>query len=158
VDAPQPDRPDPKVAAAELQAAFAQYSATTGWPWKISIRPAAQRSARPGEPDPVVVNVALNRDDARALADLVMDAAEPEGQGPRGPIGAWIGTADVARRIHREASTLRGWLARNGPKSNPFPRPDLVYHGRSYWQKMTIDRWWARQRRIDRQPRGKRRA
>jgi len=148
------DHPDPTVAAEELRAAFRQYSAATGWPWKVSIRPVVHRSTRPGERDPVVLNVALNRDDARALADLVMDAAEPEGHGPRGPIGAWIGTADVARRVHREASTIRGWLARNGPKANPFPAPDMVYRGRSYWQKKTIDRWWARQRRIDRQPQG----
>jgi hypothetical protein len=134
----------------ELQAAFGKYATATGWLWKVRIRP-PDRSGTSAEADPPVVRIDLNRDDARALADLLQDAAEPEGDTPRGPIGSWIGTADAAKILDVVPSTIRGWVTRNGPKTNPFPPPDLVYRGRSYWQKRTIDKWRARQRRIEKQ-------
>jgi hypothetical protein len=136
--------------AEELRAAFGQYATATGWPWKVSIRPLSP-SGKSAAADPPVVRVDLNRDDARALADLLQDAAEPEGRGPRGPIGSWIGTADAAKILDVAPSTIRGWVTRGVPKTNPFPPPDLVYRGRSYWQKKTIDKWRARRRRIEKQ-------
>jgi hypothetical protein len=135
----------------ELRAAFGQYATATGWPWKVSIR-LLDPSAMAAPADPPVVRVDLNRDDARALADLLLEAAEPESNGPRGPIGAWIGTADAAKIVDVVPGTIRGWVSRCGPKTHPFPQPELVYRGRSYWQKKTIDRWRARQRRIEKQP------
>jgi hypothetical protein len=131
-----------------------KYAAATGWPWKVSIRAVEQPGLATAAADPAVARIELSRDDARALADLLLDAAEPDGTGPRGPIGTWIGTAEAAKSLDVAPSTIRGWITRRGPKANPFPLPDLLYHGRSYWQKKTIDKWRARRRRIDqRRPR-----
>jgi hypothetical protein len=91
----------------------------------------------------------LSREDARTLGDLLLDATDPPGRRPRGPIGTWIGTADAARLANVTASTIRSWITRDGPSSNPFPHPDQRYAGRSYWQKKTVDRWRARQKRLD---------
>lgn len=136
--------------AEELRTAFGQYAIATGWLWKVSIRSLDRSGGSVGTDSPVV-RLDLSRDDARALADLLQDAAEPEGHSPRGPIGSWIGTADAAKILDVVPSTIRGWLNRNGPKTNPFPPADLVYGGRSYWQRRTIDKWRARQRRIEKQ-------
>jgi hypothetical protein len=100
-----------------------------------------------------VVRIDLSRDDAGALAGLILDAAAPEGRGPRGPIGEWMGTADAAELVGVAPSTIRGWVTRDLPKTNPFPEADLLYRGRSYWQKKTIDQWRARQRRLEHQRR-----
>lgn len=103
-----------------------------------------------------VVRIDLTSTDARALSGLLRAAADPgQDSGPRGPIGLWIGSNDAARRVGVEASTIRGWVARHGPKSHPFPPPETRYRGRNYWQKATIDKWQAEQRRLDEQHRVK---
>jgi hypothetical protein len=136
--------------ADELGAAFGQYASAVGWRWRVRIRPLASRRAPTQGTAPAVVRIDLTREDARVLADLLQDAADPgEGPGPRGPIELWIGSDDAARRVGVEASTIRGWVARSCPKAHPFPAPEARYRGRNYWQKKTIDRWKAEQRRLD---------
>jgi hypothetical protein len=39
------------------------------------------------------------------------------------------------------------------PQAHPFSPPEVSYGGRSYWQKKTIDKWKAEQRRLDAQHR-----
>ena len=140
--------------ADELRAAFGLYASEVGWRWKIRIRALhPDQAAGPGA-EPAVVRVDLSREDARALASLLRAAADPGREtGPRGPIELWIGSDDAARRIGVEASTIRGWVARHGPKAHPFPPPEAQYRGRNYWQKRTIDTWKAEQRRLDQQHR-----
>jgi predicted DNA-binding transcriptional regulator AlpA len=100
-----------------------------------------------------MVRVDLTIADARVIADLLADAADPgSGSGPRGPISLWISSEAAAERVGVQASTIRGWVARNGPKKHPFPRPER-YGGRNYWQKTTVDKWKAEQRRLDDQHR-----
>jgi predicted DNA-binding transcriptional regulator AlpA len=96
-----------------------------------------------------VARINLTSADARVIADLLLEAADPgSGSGPRGPIGLWIGSAAVASRVGVQASTIRGWVAHNGPKKHPFPSPER-YRGRNYWQKTAIDQWNAEERRLD---------
>jgi hypothetical protein len=154
---PEAGRSLPRTAAEELRAAFGQYATATGWLWKVSIRALDQPGSGSPGADVAVVRIELSRDDAGALAGLILDAAAPEGRGPRGPIGEWMGTADAASRLGVAASTIRGWVNRNLPKANPFPQADLLYRGRSYWQKKTIDKWRVRQRRLENQERRPRR-
>ena len=154
--------------ADELRTAFGQYASATGWRWKVRIRalPPPEPDvpdAKPAPPDAkpasaapaAAVRIDLSREDARVLADLLLDAADPERPGPRGPIETWIGTSEAARRLGVEPSTIRGWVARHGPMGHPFPAPEVRYGGRSYWQKKTIDKWKAEQRRLDAQHRGR---
>jgi hypothetical protein len=146
----------PPTPADELRAAFGMYASAVGWRWKVRIRALhVSEVAAPGSgPDPAVVRIDLSRADARVLTELLRAAADPAGElGPRGPIGSWIGTGEAARRIGMEASTIRGWITRHGPKGHPFPAPEVRYGGRNYWQKTAIDRWTAEQRRLDRQHR-----
>ena len=66
----------------------------------------------------------LTRDDSHVLADILNAATESgEGGVPRGPIGTWMGTEDVATRIGVVPSTIRGWVTRHGPEGHPVPRP-----------------------------------
>jgi hypothetical protein len=117
---------------------------------RISPLPAPQ--ADPVPPEPAVARIDLTREDARVLAGLLRAAAGPGGgAGPRGPIEAWIGSGDAAGRVGVEASTIRGWVARHGPKAHPFPPPEARYRGRNYWQRATIEKWQAEQRRLDAQ-------
>lgn len=140
--------------ADELRAAFGQYASTTGWRWKIRIRALPPHEADALARPAAVVRIDLTSADARALTALLRDAADPgQGAGPRGPIGLWIGSDDAAKRVGVEASTIRGWVARRGPKTHPFPAPEAHYRGRNYWQKTTIDKWKAEQRRLDDQHR-----
>jgi hypothetical protein len=142
----------PTAAADELHAAFGRYASATRFRWKVRIRALSTQDSGVPNAAAAVVRIDLSHDDARALAGILLHVADPDdGPGPRGPIGTWIGSEAVARRIGVAPSTIRGWIARNGPKAHPFPQPDARYRGRNYWQKRTIDRWDARQRRLDRQ-------
>ena len=152
--APPDGRSLPAALADDLRTAFGRYASATGWRWRVRIR-----ALPPQDPDalnaaPAVVRIDLSREDARVLADLLLDAADPgERPGPRGPIETWIGTSEAARRLGVEAGTIRGWVSRHGPKTHPFPPPEVRYGGRSYWQKKTIDKWKAEQRWLDAQHR-----
>jgi hypothetical protein len=139
-----------------LRAAFGQYASATGWRWRIRVRALHAREADALTGTAAVVRIDLTAADARVLAGLLRDAADPaEGTGPRGPIGLWIGSDDAAARVGVQPSTIRGWVARRGPKAHPFPPPEARYRGRNYWQKTTIDTWKAEQRRLDQQHRAK---
>jgi hypothetical protein len=140
--------------ADELRTAFGQYASATGWRWKVRIRALPQQDPGGHSAAPAVVRIDLSRADARVLADLLLDAADPA-ERPRGPIETWIGTGEAARRIGVEAGTIRGWVSRSGPRSHPFPPPDVRYGGRSYWQKKTVDAWQTEQRRLDSQYRAR---
>jgi hypothetical protein len=138
-----------------LRAAFGQYAGATGWRWKVRVRALAAQRADPLTGATVAVRIDLTRADAGVLVDLLRAAADPgEGSGPRGPIGLWIGSDDAATSVGVEASTIRGWVARHGPKMHPFPVPQARYRGRNYWQKTTIDKWRAEQRQLDERRRG----
>lgn len=85
--------------------------------------------------------------DAETLAAALLAAAEHHrGGGLRTGARALIDTGDAAEWLHVRPGTIRGWLSRQTPKANPFPRPDRRYHGRIYWRKATIEAWLARQR------------
>lgn len=113
-----------------------------------------------GQPTPLVagspsqnlaaVRIDLSAEDAGTLADLLLDAA---GSAVSLDGGNWIGTAKVAKMLDVTQSTIRGWVTRNAPKENPFPQPDRSDSGRNFWDKGTIRKWRARQRRIDRRRR-----
>lgn len=133
-----------------LRNAFSRYAESARWRWEVLVYPVpgSQRVQRAGTP--TAVRVDLTREDAAVLAALLEDAAEPgEGRPARGPIGAWIGTQDVAARIGVQPSTIRGWIARREPKAHPLPVPDGSYRGRNYWQKSTIDAWKTEREHIN---------
>jgi hypothetical protein len=147
------------VLARELRKAFVDYGKSARWRWKIRIYSLSPVKNGLSPAVPRVVRVDLTSDDARVLADLLNAATEPEtGVPPRGPIGAWMGTEDVAARIGVQPSTIRGWVTRHGPKTHPFPAPDEKYRGRNYWKKATADGWKAEQDGRDEQRRQKRAA
>ena len=130
--------------ARELRRAFVDYGKSVKWRWQIRIYSLSPAKDRLSSTVPRVVRVDLTSDDARVLADLLNAATEPDtGSAPRGPIGTWLGTEDVAARIGVQPSTIRGWIARHGPKTHPFPAPDEQYRGRNYWKKATADGWKA---------------
>jgi len=136
-----------------LRQAFQRYAESVHIPCKVRVRSLPVPDAGPKPQAPPVVRIDLPEDDAYVLIDLLHAAAEPGNPTARGPIGSWMGTRDVAHQIRAQPSTIRGWLARHGPKGHPFPRPDATYAGRSYWRKVTIDAWKAEQDRTDAQRR-----
>jgi hypothetical protein len=143
-------RPPQAAPASDLRAAFGQYAKAVGWPWTIRISALRPQDTGGLKTAPAAVRIDLSLEDARVLAGLLRDAADPDDDaGPRGPIERWIGTAEAAARIDVEASTIRGWISRNGPKAHPFPRPEVSHRGRSYWQKATVDKWKTDQRRLE---------
>jgi len=91
--------------------------------------------------------------DAQALAAVLAAATDHRrGGGLRTGARGLIDTSDVAEWLHVRPGTIRGWLSRKTPKSNPFPQPDRRYHGRIYWRKATIETWLTRQRQPRRPP------
>lgn len=143
----------------ELRKAFVGYGESVKWRWKIQIYTlSADKTGLPAAVDRVV-RVDLTRDDSHVLADILNAATESgEGGVPRGPIGTWMGTEDVATRIGVVPSTIRGWVTRHGPKGHPFPAPDERYRGRNYWKKATVDGWKAREDDLNEQHRRERAA
>lgn len=93
------------------------------------------------------MRIDLTAEDAAALAELLLDAVE---HADNQTSGDWIGTARVAKMLDVTQGTIRGWVNRNGPKDNPFPQPDHTDSGRNFWHKRTIQKWRARQRRLER--------
>lgn len=136
-----------------LRAAFGEHAIATGWQWAVHIGQPAPASARPPGTRPAAVRIDLSNEDARELAELLHDSA---GRADSQNSGDWIGTTRVARMLDVAPGTIRGWVARNGPKGNPFPQPDRSDPGRSRWPKGTVSKWRARQRRLDRQRRQRR--
>lgn len=136
--------------AGRLRAAFDNHAIATGWPWAVDVRQPVPPAAGFHGGDPVTVQIDLSAEDARTLADLLLDAAG-RADGPHS--GDWISTARVAKMLDVTQSTIRGWVTRNGPKDNPFPQPDRSDSGRNFWDRATISKWRARQRRIDRRRR-----
>jgi hypothetical protein len=103
-----------------------------------------------------VVRLDLTRADVRELSKLLHKAAGPgDSLGPSGPIGLWIGSGEAAARVGVGPSTIRGWVARHGPKAHPFPEPGATYRGRNLWQKTEIDKWARDQLRLDEQHRAR---
>jgi hypothetical protein len=129
-----------------LRDAFWQYADAAKQPWKISIglnRVASRAGAAPAR----VIRIDMTEADAGALAAVLAAATEHHrGGGLRTGGRGLIDTGDVAEWLHVRPGTIRGWLSRQTPKDNPFPRPDRRYHGRIYWKKATIEAWLARQR------------
>ena len=131
-----------------LRDAFWRYADAAGHRWKIKIGSPSQHADGPDVSHPEVIQIELVVDDAERLADvLTAAAAQVRGGGLRSRPGTLIGTADVAAQLHVQPATIRGWLARHGPKGNPFPAPNERYHGWSYWKQSAIDAWVANQGR-----------
>lgn len=131
--APTPDE--------ELREAFRRHGESVGRRWRATIYGISRQDG-----ELLTVRVDLTCDDARALGALIR--AET---GSRGDVtGTHFGTAAVARHIHVSPSTIRAWLARNGPSQNPFPRPEKLL-GRSRWRQAAIDAWQLRQEQIKNQ-------
>lgn len=138
--------------------AFWRYTDAAGQRWNVKITPRTQQADSRHVVSAPGVRIELAVDDAESLAEILVAAAEQvKGGGPLAP--GSLDTIDVAGRIGVQPATIRGWLARGGPKGNPFPRPDQRVHRRAYWRKATIDAWLSnrdRQRsaaRADQQPR-----
>jgi hypothetical protein len=115
--------------------------------------PAAEADALMGSVP--VVRLDLTRADVRELANLLNKTADPAAEGPSGPIGLWIGAGEAAARVGVEPSTIRGWVARRGPKAHPFPEPGVTYKGRNLWQKAVIETWAREQLRLEEQHRSR---
>lgn len=93
------------------------------------------------------MRIDLTAEDAASLEELLLDAVE---HADSQASGDWIGTARVAKMLDVTQGTIRGWVARHGPKENPFPQPDHTDAGCNFWHKQTIRKWRARQQRLDR--------
>jgi hypothetical protein len=143
----------PSGLAERLRAAFGQHAVTTGWPWAARVRQIAPPPGGAVRRSPAI-QVDLSSDDADALADLLLDAAESAASPDLPDPGRdWIGTARAAKMLDVAQSTIRGWVTRQGPKDNPFPQPERTDSGRNFWHKRTIRKWRARQRRLDQERR-----
>jgi hypothetical protein len=132
-----------------LRNAFKHYAQSARWRCQVLVYPVPPSARVLRAKGSTAVRVDLTHEDASVLRALLESAAEPEdGRPPRAPIGAWIGTQDVAIRIGVKPGTVRGWIARGGPKGHPLPPPDGSYRGRNFWQKSTIDAWKAEHDRL----------
>lgn len=129
-----------------LRDAFWLYSGAAGHRWRFQLTPIARAAGGPAA-TAATIRIELTDEDAEALAAALATAAEQSrGGGLRAGGRSLLDTRDVAAGLHISPSTIRSWLSRGGPKSNPFPAPDRRYHGRSYWKRSTIEAWLARQR------------
>jgi hypothetical protein len=128
-----------------LHDAFWLYADAAGQAWKIKIG-LARATSGAGTATPNLIRIDLTPADAEALAAVLTAAAEQRrGGGLRVGARSLIDTSDVAGWLHVRPSTIRSWLTRGGPKGNPFPPPDRRYHGRTYWERATVEAWQARQ-------------
>jgi hypothetical protein len=132
-------------AADELRGAFRQFAAASSQQWSIRITSLSQqRQQRGSTVGRHCVRVDLTSDDVEALARILRDAAELAADpSRRGRNWSWIGSVEAARRLGVRASTIRGWVAKRGPRAHPFPRPERQEKGRNYWRPRTIERWKA---------------
>ena len=55
----------------------------------------------------------------------------------------WVDIAGAAALAGAKPRTLTGWLARGGPKHNPFPAPVRMLY-RLYWRRSAIADWRSR--------------
>lgn len=135
-------------AVRELVDAFGHYAKKVQHRWKARIHIIALlESVDPvhsGRVRPARVRIDLPLDDAVLLAGLVRQAADLPEQQIQGPIGSWITAADAAEILGVQTGTIRGWIARRGPKKHRFPEPDLTHRGRNYWMRSTIETWKER--------------
>lgn len=58
---------------------------------------------------------------------------------------AWCDIAGAAAIAGVPPKTITGWLARRGPKADPFPRPDRILY-RLYWSCDAVLAWRCRTR------------
>jgi hypothetical protein len=52
----------------------------------------------------------------------------------------WVDTAGAAALVRVNPKTITGWLARSGPKKQPFPSPHRLLY-RLYWRRSDIEAW-----------------
>lgn len=52
----------------------------------------------------------------------------------------WVDTAGAAALVRVNPKTITGWLARGGPKKQPFPSPHRLLY-RLYWRRSAIEAW-----------------
>ena len=118
----------------DLREAFDCHRETCGYRWHAKAEPIGP-SPEDRRYAPRVM-LKLTGEDAAALAGLIRGAAERHKAGQ----DKSVGTAEVAAILNVTTSTIRAWLARGGPKENPFPQPRKVL-GRSRWRRSEIDAW-----------------
>lgn len=126
----------------KLRAAFRQHGASTGREWTVTVRRRlATKDADAAEETPSV-RVDLTGADADVLADVLQQAAElAAGPGRRGANWAWIGSAEVAKMVGVEPTTIRAWVAGRRPSRHPFPRPGVKIPGRNLWRRRAVEKW-----------------
>jgi predicted DNA-binding transcriptional regulator AlpA len=56
----------------------------------------------------------------------------------------WVDIAGATALTAMAPRTITGWLARGGPRRNPFPQPDRIMY-RLYWPRSEIESWRARE-------------
>lgn len=52
----------------------------------------------------------------------------------------WVDIAGAAALTGVKPRTISAWLARRGPKRNPFPQPRRLLY-RLYWRRTVIESW-----------------
>jgi hypothetical protein len=124
-----------------LRGAFQAWPATAGWQWQALVYPVPPNARARCDGEPTVVRVDLTAPDALALAALIDHASQNLSPAPGAPFSPWLGVAEAAAFADVQPATLRGWLARGGPKKHPFPQPDWRIRGRSYWLERTLRAW-----------------
>lgn len=107
-----------------------------------NVRVDRNRAKEDKSPDALIITVSLSQTTADVLTDSLIDKA-------------WMTTGEVAEELNVTDSTIRGWLARGGPKDNPFP-PPVSYNTRPYyWHPATIRAWQKHRRQIEQQRRSR---
>jgi predicted DNA-binding transcriptional regulator AlpA len=56
----------------------------------------------------------------------------------------WVDIAGASAMTGYRPKTITGWLARKGPKRNPFPTPHRLLY-RLYWRRSSLDEWINRE-------------
>jgi predicted DNA-binding transcriptional regulator AlpA len=128
---------DARRLAVQLRQAFAGHSRSVQRPWTVGVRALPCERPLSEVPHQAAVRVNLTLADVGALITILDDAVQAR-------LGKKINTNEVAALIQYSPVTIRGWLKKNDPQENPFPRP-MKHRGRHEWYQSEIEAWLDRQ-------------
>jgi predicted DNA-binding transcriptional regulator AlpA len=137
VDFTNGDVPNARRLAAQLRQALTDHGRSTGRAWDANIRAIPRDEPLAKDSTDHAVRINLTAADVDALILILRTATQPKP-------GRRLSTNEVAARIGCKPATIRGWLKRDLPRDNPFPKPRKRL-GRSEWDEAEIEAWAARQ-------------
>ncbi len=90
------------------------------------------------------VDISLDEQYGRLVAALgtgrPISAGRLLGLPELGEDDVWVDVAGAAAIAGVNPRTVTGWLARSGPKRQPFPSPYRLMY-RLYWRRSAVEKW-----------------